>query len=181
MWPLPPLHIRKFFNSLPPRPGREQFWALSQSGMMEEKWGPRPKFPDKTLWGEARRPVTATLVGPGGVPTKRGVLRMMILLFLLLLPSVVLAHGVEGEVEYHEGCVIVTATYDTGEPMSYAKVEIHAPDSKVKFQSGRTDRNGCFAFVPDVPGKWRVVVSDGLGHRLELSVEVTDLSSKIPA
>ncbi len=69
--------------------------------------------------------------------------------------------------------VMIEASYDTGEPMSYARVEIHAPDSKIKFQVGRTDRNGRFAFVPDVPGQWRLAVLDGLGHRLSLNVKVT--------
>ena len=70
------------------------------------------------------------------------------------------------------------AEYDTGEPMSYAKVEISAPNSKLPFQSGRTDRNGRFCFFPDVPGTWRLVVNDEIGHRLELKVNV-DKSMKI--
>ncbi len=100
----------------------------------------------------------------------------LIICFLIFLSSqAVLAHGVEGEIEYFPKGVVVTATYDTGEPMSYAKVEIYAPDSKIRFQIGRTDRNGRFAFVPDVSGRWQVIVSDRLGHRLELSVNVKDL------
>lgn len=94
------------------------------------------------------------------------------LIFALSLGRV-WAHGVEGEVRILSGAVVVTAWYDTGEPMSYARVEIYAPDSRFRFQSGRTDRNGRVAFVPDVPGTWRVIISDRLGHRLELRVKVT--------
>ena len=100
----------------------------------------------------------------------------LVWIVFFLLPQTALAHGVEGEVTLFSGGVVVTATYDTGEPMSYAKVEVYAPDSKIKFQTGRTDRNGRFAFVPDMPGKWRVIISDGIGHQLELAVEVKSLA-----
>jgi len=105
-------------------------------------------------------------------------LNWLIILFLFLKCDV-FAHGVEGEIKYLQGVVLVTAAYDSGEPMSYAKIEIYAPDSDIKFQLGRTDRNGRFAFVPDVPGVWQIVVSDNLGHRLELSSNVTMSSSSI--
>ena len=97
----------------------------------------------------------------------------LILIFLFSLSGGAWAHGVEGEVTYLPHVVMIEASYDTGEPMSYARVEIYAPDSKIKFQVGRTDRNGRFAFVPDVSGEWRLAVLDGLGHRLSLNVKVT--------
>ncbi|GAB6161634.1 hypothetical protein JCM12298_07930 [Desulfothermus naphthae] len=56
--------------------------------------------------------------------------------------------------------------------MSYAKVGITAPDKKIPFQIGRTDRNGRFCFYPDMPGKWMIVVEDGMGHRLEMNLPV---------
>ncbi len=58
--------------------------------------------------------------------------------------------------------------------MSYAKVEVYAPDSKLKFQGGRTDRNGRFCFVPDAKGDWRAVINDGIGHQLELNALVDE-------
>ena len=81
------------------------------------------------------------------------------------------AHGVDGTVERIEG-YCVTAQYDDGEPMSYAAVEIKAPDSKIAFQKGRADRNGRFMFQPDGQGRWQAIVQDGMGHRLALDVEV---------
>ena len=51
--------------------------------------------------------------------------------------------------------------------MAYAQVTVRGPlDDEVEFQNGRTDRNGRFAFVPDEAGQWKVVVEDGLGHRV---------------
>ena len=81
------------------------------------------------------------------------------------------AHGVDGTMERTEG-YCVTALYDDGEPMSYAAVEIKAPDSDLIFQNARTDRNGRIVFRPDTPGRWQAIVHDGLGHRLALDAEV---------
>lgn len=89
-----------------------------------------------------------------------------------LAPYGVFAHGVRGKVG--AGGLVVTAQYDTGEPMSYAKVNISAPGAKLSFQSGRTDRNGRFCFFPDGPGDWKVVVDDEMGHRLEVTVPVDE-------
>jgi len=89
-----------------------------------------------------------------------------------LLPAELCAHGVIGKVD--AGGVVVTSEYDTGEPMSYAKVKISAPGAKLTFQSGRTDRNGRFCFFPDGPGDWQVVVDDEMGHRLEVMVPVDE-------
>ena len=80
-------------------------------------------------------------------------------------------HGVAGSIDPEHGYQ-VTAMYDDGEPMSYAAVEIKAPDSKIAFQTGRTDRNGIMMFLPDQPGRWQAVVSDGMGHRLEVETVV---------
>jgi nickel transport protein len=93
------------------------------------------------------------------------------------------AHGVDGIVERTEGYCL-TAQYDDGEPMSYAAVEIKAPDSKIAFQKARTDRNGRFMFQPDAPGRWQAIVQDGMGHRLALDAKVdkgSGASEKVPA
>lgn len=89
-----------------------------------------------------------------------------------LLPFFTHAHGVKGEVA--SGGIVVTAEYDTGEPMSYARAKILAPAAKLTFQSGRTDRNGRFCFFPDIPGEWKVVVDDEMGHKLEVPVSVNE-------
>ncbi|MCG6905661.1 MAG: hypothetical protein LJE63_03465 [Desulfobacteraceae bacterium] len=82
-------------------------------------------------------------------------------------------HGVEGRIAPGRGYQ-VTAVYDDGEPMSYAAVEIRAAGEKIAFQSGRTDRNGVMLFLPDRPGVWEAVVSDGMGHRLALKIDVPE-------
>lgn len=99
--------------------------------------------------------------------------RMVLIATLaFLLPSPLFAHGVKGAVK--EGGLVVTAQYDTGEAMSYARVKISAPGPKFTFQSGRTDRNGRFCFFPDTPGDWKVIVDDEMGHRLQVMVPVNE-------
>lgn len=105
---------------------------------------------------------------------KTGKHAVLIIFFaiIILMPPLLHAHGVKGEVG--SGGIVVIAEYDTGEPMSYAKVTISAPEAKLMFQSGRTDRNGRFCFYPDVSGDWKVVVDDEMGHRLEVPVSVNE-------
>jgi len=91
---------------------------------------------------------------------------------ITLLPFRLYAHGVSGRVD--AGGIVVSAQYDSGEAMSYAKVKISAPGAELTFQSGRTDRNGRFCFFPDAPGDWEVVVDDEMGHRLEIVVPVDE-------
>ena len=61
-------------------------------------------------------------------------LMIFLLAMSFLLPPGVYAHGVRGKIS--AGGLVVTAEYDTGEPMSYAKVKILAPGETVIFQSG---------------------------------------------
>jgi nickel transport protein len=97
-------------------------------------------------------------------------LSVFAMMALFLFPVSAFSHGTEGRVE--KGGVAVTALYDSGEAMSYAKVAISAPGSKLPFQSGRTDRNGRFCFFPDSAGEWLVTVDDEMGHLLEVTVPV---------
>jgi nickel transport protein len=70
------------------------------------------------------------------------------------------------------GALVVEAYYTDGEAMNYAKVTVYAPQKETPFQSGYTDANGRFAFLPDKVGKWKVIFADGMGHRSEQEVSV---------
>lgn len=99
--------------------------------------------------------------------------RSLIFSFLTMTamsPALLYAHGVTGKID--TGGIVVSAMYDTGEAMDYARVTVLAPGANLIFQSGRTDRNGRFCFFPDVSGDWKVVVDDEMGHRLEVHVPV---------
>ena len=89
-------------------------------------------------------------------------------------PLACLGHGVKHEVfEVGTG---VKATYADETPMAYCEVAVFAPDDDAsEYQTGITDRNGCFAFVPDTSGAWRVTVDDGMGHLVTADISVDSL------
>lgn len=92
---------------------------------------------------------------------------------LLLLSCEVFAHGTGYR---HSGfhAVALEFMYSTGEAMSYREARVFSPnDDKFAYQSGRTDEKGRFAFVPDVPGKWRVAVRDEEGHQCTAEIVVS--------
>jgi len=100
--------------------------------------------------------------------------------YILTFADIAWAHGVRGKITSKTG-ILVEAEYDDGEPMSYAAVEVFILKTKLPFQTGRTDRNGKFLFLPDKPGDWKVVVNDEMGHRLALITNIDkniDLSKK---
>ena len=92
---------------------------------------------------------------------------------LLLLTGEILAHGTGYR---HSGfrAVALEFVYSTGELMSYREARVFSPDDeKYSYQSGRTDGKGRFAFVPDAPGTWRVIVRDEEGHQCTAEIDVT--------
>lgn len=55
-----------------------------------------------------------------------------------------------------------------------AATNIFSPhDKEIEYQNGRTDKNGCFSFIPDDTGTWTVVINDGTDHgdRIEIPVK----------
>lgn len=74
-------------------------------------------------------------------------------------------HGIVVRLSIEGRSVMVRASYDGGGPATGAGVTVHPPQGDTPFQSGLTDGQGRFTFVPDRPGDWRVEVDDGLGHR----------------
>jgi nickel transport protein len=91
-----------------------------------------------------------------------------------VMPNILFAHGMEHTIT-REQTVVIRAAYDDGEPMSYADVKIYAPgNAQIEPQNGRTDKHGCFAFIPDGPGQWRLTVDGGMGHMITTDVTVDD-------
>jgi nickel transport protein len=72
-----------------------------------------------------------------------------------------------------EGATVVAATYDDGSPMAFCDVTVFGPDAREEpYQEGTSDRNGCFAFLPDTNGTWTVTVDDGMGHVAEARIDI---------
>jgi nickel transport protein len=97
---------------------------------------------------------------------------IIIIVFILILPTLIFAHGITRTIEQGNG-MIVTALYDDGKPISYALIKIYPPGSRtVEYQNGRTDVQGRFSFIPSAPGDWLVRLDDGMGHGFEELVKV---------
>jgi nickel transport protein len=93
-------------------------------------------------------------------------------LILAAVPCPARAHGT-GYRRSDKKSLSLEFSYSTGEAMSYLEAKVFSPkDEKFAFQSGRTDEDGRFAFTPNAPGLWRLLVRDGEGHLAEAAVEI---------
>jgi nickel transport protein len=91
---------------------------------------------------------------------------------LLGCATTAFAHEVLHEVERGHA-VAVRARFPDGGSLAYVEAEVFSPsDPSIPYWKGRTDRNGWLAFVPDVPGPWRVRIVDSSGHGLDTRVDV---------
>jgi nickel transport protein len=100
----------------------------------------------------------------------------LLALVLLGVATPAVAHEVLHEVQ-RARAVAVRAWFPDGEPLAYVQAEVYSPaDPAIPHWKGRTDRNGWLAFVPDVPGRWRVRIVDSTGHGLDTGVEVPSLA-----
>lgn len=99
-----------------------------------------------------------------------------LLLLLIFTPVLLQAHGVKYEIIKDKGIGLIVK-YDTGEPMVDAEVAIYHPkDYKKPYLTMTTDQQGCFMFLPNISGKWAIVVNDNSGHGVQKTIEV-DLST----
>lgn len=100
-------------------------------------------------------------------------------LLLLCAPRKAAAHELLHEVERGKA-IAVKASFSDGEVLAHATAEIYSPaDLTLAHQTGRTDKNGWVAFVPDVPGKWRIKIIDAPGHGLDFAVDVDGLQASL--
>lgn len=107
---------------------------------------------------------------------KKPVLIFIFGLAFLVYPMsrILIAHGVVYEIK-NEKAVMIKIAYDDGGPMSYAAVKIFSPsDKRVEYQNGRTDKNGCFVFLPDKIGAWKITVDEGMGHGVVRTLMVNE-------
>ena len=83
------------------------------------------------------------------------------------------AHTIQYEV-LKKG-IAVRVYYTAKDPAAYSSYEVFGPGDAEAYQTGRTDRNGYLAFLPDRPGTWTIKVwgeSTHGFHGVALNVEV---------
>jgi nickel transport protein len=67
-------------------------------------------------------------------------------------------------------------------PLARVPFEVYSPaEPGNAWTTGRTDRDGWLAFVPDRPGRWRVRVIEATGHGLDVGVEALAPPAAPPA
>ncbi len=101
----------------------------------------------------------------------------IILALLSCCHGICLAHGASYTL-LRDTSVVIKVKYSDGTAMSYAEVKIFSPnDDEIEYQNGRTDKNGCFAFVPNEQGVWMIKVNDGMGHGINEQVTIKEGSN----
>ncbi len=81
------------------------------------------------------------------------------MLFVLLVADAAVqaeAHSINYLVE--QKGMAIRAYYSENDPAAYSQYELYGPGDKEPHQTGRTDKNGYVAFLPDRPGIWKLQV-----------------------
>ena len=105
--------------------------------------------------------------------------KALTLLLVLWTATSAIAHGT-GYRQSELRAVALEFFYSDGEKMSYREARVFSPkDGKFAAQTGRTDEAGRFAFVPDCPGEWRVIVRDEEGHQCTASIAISDEGANV--
>jgi nickel transport protein len=100
----------------------------------------------------------------------------LFLAFLLLFfveAGALMAHGVIWDYSAKPSYGI-RFSYDDDTPMMYSEVKVYGPDDSTKLtQTGRTDADGNFGFVPSADGLWLLTSDDNNGHlaKAELTIK----------
>ena len=103
---------------------------------------------------------------------------LVVVMILVGMASNAFAHAVSGKDVSAAETRVVEFAYSTGDLAAYVTVNVFSPaDPNVEFQNGRTDAQGRFAFTPDRPGTWTIVLADGMGHKISYPVEVAFVAS----
>ena len=79
-------------------------------------------------------------------------------------PGELIGHSLNYQME--QKGIAMRAFYTDKDPASYSQFEIYGPGDREELphQTGRTDKNGFLAFVPDRAGTWKVKVWGESSH-----------------
>jgi nickel transport protein len=81
---------------------------------------------------------------------------------LVFFQNAALAHTVNYDVQ--QKGMAVRVFYSANDPASYSEYEVYGPGDTLPHQTGRTDKNGFVAFVPERPGIWTIKVLGESSH-----------------
>jgi len=105
---------------------------------------------------------------------------MLAMTALTTAPALAWGHAAMVHAELRPA-VVVTAHYDSGEPMAQAQITVFAPDDPTRpWLHGLADSDGRFVFVPDAQaGRWSVQVRQA-GHGAIAHVVLTEAAASDP-
>lgn len=96
-------------------------------------------------------------------------------IIIYLNSNVVSAHGTGHRLLTDTNTVTVEFFYSYNEPMSYSEILVFSPqDQKLEYQNGRTDQKGRFSIFPEIPGTWKIIANDGMGHKETATIEIQE-------
>ena len=98
----------------------------------------------------------------------------MIIVALFVLGPAAYAHSIQFEIKKQAPVVSVHAFFSETSPLAGSSVTIYAPGEDQPYQTGQTDRQGFFAFVPSVAGEWVLEIDDGHGHMHEANISIDE-------
>lgn len=84
------------------------------------------------------------------------------ILCLYTLNSPAYSHTINYDVQ--QKGIAVRIFYSADDPASYSQYEVYGPGDSEPHQTGRTDKNGFVAFVPDRPDIWKIKVLGESSH-----------------
>lgn len=79
-----------------------------------------------------------------------------VIMAMMVVTTAAQAHSINYQVE--QKGMAVRAYYSDKDAAAYSQYELFGPGDREPHQTGRTDRNGYLAFVPDRPGTWKLQV-----------------------
>jgi hypothetical protein len=85
--------------------------------------------------------------------------------FLCLSVTIAMAHGIQVDYSLKYPQATLKFSFSKSSPLAHADVSVYSVETDELYISGKTDKNGEFVFMPDIPGDWTVKVDDGMGHR----------------
>ena len=83
---------------------------------------------------------------------------------LVLLGYQLPLHGHTVNYEVQQKGMAVRIFYTAQDPASYSEYEVYGPGDSLPHQTGRTDKNGFVAFVPERAGLWKLKVLGESAH-----------------
>jgi hypothetical protein len=113
--------------------------------------------------------------------TRAAVAFLTVAVMVLFISSGLSAHGVTWDYSKKKSYGL-EFSYDDDTPMKYVEIKVFGPDDKEKLsQTGRTDQNGYFAFIPSADGLWVVTANDNNGHLAQADLTIkSDVNSGVP-